>query len=121
MTIKKVLHVDDDERTLRVVARFLEGAGFEVVSTTNPFIAMIIKNERPDIIVMDVDMPLLPGDRIVSIIRGNNLSTLPVVYFSGRPARELAALAAKTQPAAYTQKEGGLPALVEKIRLFSSA
>jgi CheY-like chemotaxis protein len=115
LTAKKVLHVDDDELTLRTVARHLKASGFTVFSTTSPFIAPIIQAERPDVIVMDIDMPLLSGDRIVSIIRGNDFSTLPVIYFSGKPDHILAALAAKTQPATFMSKDKGLPALVQKI------
>jgi DNA-binding response OmpR family regulator len=112
---RKILHVDDDEATLRTVARHLKGSGYEVVSTTSPFIAPIIKQESPDLIVMDVDMPLLTGDKIVSIIRGNEFSTLPVIYFSGKPAGELAVMTSRTQPAAYVRKEDGLTELVRKI------
>lgn len=112
---KKVLHVDDDELTLRTVARHLEASGFTVFSTTSPFIAPIIKAKRPDVIIMDIDMPLLSGDRIVSIIRGNDFSALPVIYFSSKPDHVLAAMAAKTLPATFTSKDNGLPALVQKI------
>jgi DNA-binding response OmpR family regulator len=112
---KKILHVDDDEAVLRTVARHLKASGYEVVSTTSPFIAPIIKKEGPDLILMDVDMPLLSGDRIISIIRGNEFSTLPVIYFSGKPATELAVLASKTQPAAFVPKDAGLVDLVRKI------
>ena len=121
MAIGKVLHVDDDELTLRTVARFLEDAGFSVTSTTSPFIAPIIHRVKPDVIVMDIDMPLLSGDRIVSIIRGNDFSTIPVVYFSGKSAQELAALAAKTDCASYIRKADGLPALVQKIASLCTA
>jgi DNA-binding response OmpR family regulator len=111
----KVLHVDDDEVMLRTVARHLKTAGFTVFSTASPFIAPIITSEQPDVIVMDIDMPLLTGDRIVSIIRGNNFSTLPVIFFSGKAEHQLASMAAKAAPAAYVQKEHGLGALVDKI------
>jgi len=113
---RKVLHVDDDEPTLRTVARHLEASGFIVFSTTSPFIAPIIQKELPDVIVMDIDMPLLSGDRIMSIIRGNEFSTLPVIYFSSKPDKVLAALASKSQPASFVSKSQGLPALVQKIR-----
>jgi DNA-binding response OmpR family regulator len=113
---KKVLHVDDDEPTLRTVARHLTAAGFTVFSTTSPFIAPIINAERPDVIVMDIDMPLLSGDRIVSIIRGNEFSTLPVIFFSSKSEHILAAIAAKSLPATYATKDNGLPSLVLKIR-----
>lgn len=120
MAGKRVLHVDDDERVLRTVARFLEGAGYSVISTTNPFIAPIIKKEQPDIIVMDIDMPLLSGDKIVSIIRGNEFSMLPVIFFSAKPLHELSTHAAKTQPADYVQKEQGMAALLQKIVSLTS-
>jgi DNA-binding response OmpR family regulator len=118
--MKKVLHVDDDEPTLRTVARHLTAAGFTVISTTSPFIAPIIAAEAPDVIVMDVDMPLLAGDKIVSIIRGNEFSTLPVIYFSSKPESALAAMAVKSRPATYSTKDNGLPALVIKIREMTS-
>ena len=86
------------------MARHLEASGFTVFSTTSPFIAPIIQRERPDVIVMDVDMPMLSGDRIVSIIRGNEFSTLPVIFFSGKPDHILAGMAAKVQPASYCRK-----------------
>ncbi len=116
MPAKIVLHVDDDEPTLRTVARHLRACGFTVHSTTSPFIAPIIKAEQPDVIIMDIEMPLLSGDKMVSIIRKNDFSTLPVIYFSSKPEHMLAAMAAKTQPATFVSKEKGLPALVEKIR-----
>lgn len=116
MPAKKVLHVDDDEPTLRTVARHLTACGFVVFSTTSPFIAPIIKAEQPDVIVMDIDMPLLSGDRMVSIIRKNDYSKLPVIYFSSKPDHILAAIAAKTQPATFLSKGKGLPALVETIK-----
>jgi len=115
----RVLHVDDDEAILRTVARHLESSGYVVFSTTSPFIAPIIQKERPDVILMDVDMPLLSGDRIISIIRGNEFSTLPVIFFSGKSESVLASMAAKSQPAAFVLKSQGLPALVLKIRSFT--
>jgi DNA-binding response OmpR family regulator len=102
------------------VARYLEGAGFTVISTTSPFIAPIIHKERPQVLVIDIDMPLLSGDRIVSIIRGNEFSTLPVVYFSSKPSTELACFAAKTMPASHVHKDQGLPALAEKLRAYTT-
>lgn len=115
MTEIRVLHVDDDEPTLRAVARLLQGAGFAVVSTTSPFIAPLIKNEKPDVILMDVDMPLLTGDRIMSIIRGNEFSTLPVIFFSSKPREQLTSIAARCLPADYVQKSDGISALAKKI------
>lgn len=116
----KILHVDDDEVVLRTVARFLNGSGCTVHSTTTPFIAPIIQQEKPDIIVIDVDMPLLSGDRIVGVLHGHEFTGIPVIFFSGKPAAELAALTNKHPGSTYVRKESGLPALLEKIRSTSA-
>jgi CheY-like chemotaxis protein len=116
MAARKVLHVDDDERVLRTVARFLEGQGLLVISTTSPFIAPLIKQESPHVIVMDVEMPLLPGDRIAAILRGNDYGAIPVVFFSGRPHDELRAIVEKTPCSSFVHKESGLPSLLERIK-----
>ena len=120
MSAKKILHVDDDEPLLRMVARFLQGNGFTVVSTTSPFIAPIIQAEQPSLIIMDIDMPLLSGDKIVGIIRSQDFSTTPVIFFSGKPVPELLSVARRTAPADYVRKEDGFPALLAKINTFLS-
>lgn len=115
MSRKKILHVDDDERILRTVARFLEEKGYSVISTVSPFIAPIIQKDRPDLIIMDVDMPLLSGDRIMAILRNHDFIGMPVVFFSGKPVTQLMALTADHPSSSYVTKESGLPALLEKI------
>lgn len=113
---KKILHVDDDERALRMTSLHLEKEGFEVVSTTSPFVSHIIQQERPDLILMDVDMPLLTGDKIVSILRSHGYTGVPVIFFSAQPANVLASLAEQLPRSAYVLKDRGLGALVERIR-----
>jgi len=115
MPVRKVLHVDDDESVLRIVARYLAGKGIEVTSTTSPFIAPIVSAERPDVVVMDLDMPLLAGDKIVSIMRTHDFSTIPVVFFSGKPESRLATIVATLPGSTYVLKSAGLEALLAKI------
>jgi two-component system cell cycle response regulator DivK len=57
---RRVLVVEDEE-DLRDIARFtLEGAGFEVIEAVNG-VEGVAKSaaERPDLVLMDIQMPLL--------------------------------------------------------------
>lgn len=113
---QKILHVDDDEAVLRMVAHYLESNGYSVHSTATPFIAPIIQQEKPDVIVMDVDMPLLSGDRIVAVLHSHEFTGIPIIFFSGKSPQELAALTSKHPGSTYVRKESGLPVLLQKIR-----
>jgi CheY-like chemotaxis protein len=127
-----ILLAEDGPENQRLISFILKCAGAEVTVVDNgkqavDRILAECHNAQPggngpfDAVLMDIDMPLLSGDKIVSIIRGNEFSTLPVVYFSGKPSSELAAFAAKTQPAAHVQKDQGLQALADKIRSYTTA
>jgi two-component system cell cycle response regulator DivK len=59
---RRVLVVEDEE-DLRDIARFtLEGAGFEVIEAVNG-VEGVAKSEaeRPDLVLMDIQMPQLDG------------------------------------------------------------
>ena len=59
---RRVLVVEDEE-DLREIARFtLEGAGFEVIEAVNG-VEGVAKSEaeRPDLVLMDIQMPQLDG------------------------------------------------------------
>ncbi len=60
--MKKVLIVDDEPHVSLVIKQFLERAGLQVYTALNGELAMaIIAQERPDVIVTDVQMPKMGG------------------------------------------------------------
>lgn len=62
MDKKKVLIVDDDANILEVLKSGLEMLGYSVDTADNPPKArMLIQQERPDIILMDVSLPGTDG------------------------------------------------------------
>ena len=114
---KKVVYCDDDDHLLRMVSSFLEEKGFTVIASSNPFIAPLIDRERPDVIIMDIDMPLLRGDQIVSILENYGYTEeIPVIYFSGKEAEQILQIVRRTPCSSYVKKESGLDALYEKIK-----
>lgn len=91
-----VLVIDDDELATTAIKHALESAGFAVWTLLSPVGASrLIERSRIDAAVIDVNMPLIPGDRMVRLLRGwDQLRELPVVLVSGMPAASLASVAA---------------------------
>lgn len=80
----KILVVDDDSTILLVLTATLEEAGFDVLSTTDPYnVLPLLDRSRPDAIVLDILMPKLSGWDLLSQIRrrAQNHST-PVILLS---------------------------------------
>jgi CheY-like chemotaxis protein len=85
----RVLVIEDepDHRTLLGVA--LVEDGFEVVETTNgrEAIDYLLQNAEPDIILLDLLMPVASGWEVLNVLRTYlRLRRIPVIVVSGEPA-----------------------------------
>jgi DNA-binding response OmpR family regulator len=59
---EKILIVDDDVETLRLVGMMLQRQGYGVITASNGSQALTLTNaENPDLIVLDIMMPDLDG------------------------------------------------------------
>lgn len=79
--------MEDDPATIAVVARMLEGAGYEVLRTEDPRnVPLIAATGRvPDLILSDVEMPYLGGPELCIIVKSSpELSRVPVILMSGQ-------------------------------------
>ncbi len=116
-TRRKVLYIDDDERTLNVVSKYLITKGYEVFTSTSPFVAPIMEQEKPDLVVLDLNMPLLPGDRIAEILhRQGYTATIPLIFFSSESKEKIERIAGRFAHADWVSKQSGLDQLLLKIR-----
>lgn len=83
---RKVLLVDDDRDVLDILTRFLEEDGrFEIRVAGNGFDAgMMVKEYRPDIIVLDVMLPDINGKEVCHRVRSDNtLEDVRILCISG--------------------------------------
>lgn len=83
---RKVLLVDDDVDLLEIMTRFLVDDGrFEVKVAGNGFDAgMMVKEYRPDIIVLDVMLPDINGKEVCQRVRADNtLEEVRILCISG--------------------------------------
>ena len=84
----KVLVVDDDVELLRLIAFALRQAGYLVLEAQDgPSGAADFERERPDLVVLDVNLPRLNGFEVLKRIRAVSAST-PVMMLTVRSAEE---------------------------------
>jgi len=115
---RKILVVDDDKLTLEVVKDLLETAGYQVATLSAPrLIANVIVREQPDLILVDLRMPELPGDLLVEFARKFHLK-VPMVLFSAADEATLARLTEETGARGYIKKTDNHEQLLAQIRSF---
>lgn len=113
----KVVVIDDSEIVLEVTRGALEGAGFDVVTHDRPAgcVALIL-HEKPELVLMDVNMPGLGGDTIVSVLgKAAPTSDTVVLLHSSLSAEVLRGKAATAGAHGFIQKSGDLFGLVREV------
>lgn len=79
-TEKKVLIVDDEELTVRMLEEAVGGKGYAIRTALNGEDALsIVKEWHPDVILLDLVMPGLEGMKVVEAIRSMELSVRPSI------------------------------------------
>ncbi len=77
---KKVLLVEDNEVNRFIAIQSLSYLGFEITEAENGLIAInIIKNNNFDLILMDIQMPVMDGVQATSYIRNNINKLTPII------------------------------------------
>ena len=113
----KIVVIDDSEIVLEVTKGALEGAGYDVVTHDRPAgcVALIL-HEKPDLVLMDVNMPGLGGDTIVSVLgKAAPTSETVVLLHSSLSAEVLKSKAATAGAHGFIQKSGDLFGLVREV------
>src|ERR1700676_2881060 len=86
----KILVVDDDAAVRGVVKRYLSQNGLAVVMTDNGSEALIlIRESKPDLVLLDVEMPGLDGFAVCRVLKKETGSRqIPVIMMSGNMITE---------------------------------
>lgn len=119
--MKKILFVEDDPILGPVYEKQLLNAGFNVTLATDGEAGLqAVQETKPDLIVLDIDLPVISGVALMRIIRDTEgLKDLPVFVFTSAfdqgQIREINAL----QPEAVLIKSKQTPSeVVAKINVF---
>jgi CheY-like chemotaxis protein len=115
----KILVVDDSEIVCDSVTNMLEPRGYQIISLTSLFaFTQTLTTERPDLVLVDVSMPALDGDKLIHFSRKHDHVSSVMVLFSTRNKDELSRLAAQCGAAGYIQKTGDAERLQREVEAF---
>lgn len=83
---EKILIVDDDPETLRLVRMILQRQNYDVVTASNGMQGITMaRTEQPDLILLDVMMPDLDGYQVCQQIRSNpETAPIPIIMFTAK-------------------------------------
>jgi len=114
----KVLVVDDDPLVLRILRDKLVEAGFLVATTSSAFGALqVAEEQRPDLMIIDVMLPALPGQKIAAAAKERlGGSGLKVMLYSGKPAKELESLTREAGADGWALKTSDYEALLSQVK-----
>jgi DNA-binding response OmpR family regulator len=81
---KKVLIADDHPPTVTMIREVLEAEGYAVVTAANgPECLLMVERERPELVILDVIMPIMDGVQTLQVLRANEeTKDLPVIVLS---------------------------------------
>lgn len=93
-TTIRILYAEDDADGAKLTKMILEKENFEVEIALNGAKAWdAYKKQKPDILLVDLDMPKIDGLELTRMIRENDRQTHIIVYTShGKPSKEIAVL-----------------------------
>ena len=113
---KRILLVDDDEQVLTSVAQVMESEGYVAILAANGCEAVAqCRRYRPDLIVVDLNMPLKDGWATLEAIEEVR-PFLPMIVITGKPLQFERALAFGVD--ALMEKPLDLPVLLAAIGKF---
>jgi len=107
-----VLIAEDNPEHRYLYAHVLELAGYRVLEATNGERAVALAREaRPDVVVLDLGLPILDGYQVIQLLKGNALTrAIPIivvtVYAAGEDVARVAELGCElhmAKPARPTQ------------------
>ncbi|HJQ26783.1 MAG TPA: response regulator [Blastocatellia bacterium] len=118
---EKILVVDDSRDTLEMMTKLLEMESFNVITAADGRAGFdTAKAERPDIIITDINMPVLNGIEMIRLLRGEREFTrVPIMaitaYGPGVAKEALAAGAdhAATKPVDFESLIRGIRQLLD--------
>ena len=114
---KTVLIVEDNTLHMKMMNDLLQASGYEVLkSIDGNDVMVLVKEHRPDLIVMDIQLPGISGLELTQMLKADDeLKHIPVIAVTAFAMRgdEKAILEAGCDD--YAAKPISVPMLLEKI------
>lgn len=112
----KIMICDDDEGILDLLELVLRDEGYETIPEINSLnVSQIVDREHPDLLLLDLWMPVLSGDQVLRTLRDNpKTRKLPVIIISAsNDGKSIAMNAGATD---FVSKPFDLDKLVNRVK-----
>lgn len=111
-----IMIIDDEAGVRELLADALKLAGFETVSAADAMVAQtLLRTIKPNLLIVDINMPLMDGFEFIERIRGNGDNT-PALMLSARGDRADITRGLTLGADDYVTKPFGLEELVLRVR-----
>ena len=111
-----IMIIDDEAGVRELLADALKLAGFETVTAADAMVAQtLLRSTKPDLLIVDINMPMMDGFEFIERIRGNGDNT-PALMLSARGDRADITRGLTLGADDYVTKPFGLEELVLRVR-----
>ena len=116
-TSRKILLVDDESFMLNATATLLRKAGHEVyICEQWACVASTVRTHKPDLVLLDYNMPALTGDKICEILKRNTMNaSMRVFLYSSEPEPDLIEISQRCGADGYIRKNLPAADLVARV------
>lgn len=110
--------IDDSEVVLTVTRIMLQATGFDVVVCDSPVGAVLrVVSELPDIVLVDLQMASISGDRVVTALKGGaRTAGIRVCLYTSTPFSEAQEIMRRCRADGFIQKGSDKMTLAAAIR-----
>jgi len=113
--LKKILIIDDEPEVVQLIEKYLKREGFEIFTGgTGQEALHLAKNEKPDLIILDIMLPDFDGLEACKILRRDNLAPILLISAKGDDADKVLGLGLGADD--YLTKPFSLNELVARVK-----
>lgn len=113
----RVLIVDDDQLQLELMDRSLRHEGLQVATSSSVFgVSNIMRSFDPDVMLIDVHIPALPGDQLLNLVRRSAPPHTKYVLYSSCDEWRLKSLAKDTNADGWISKSADVSVVAKKLK-----
>lgn len=120
---KQILLVDDDPLIIRLLKDPLEKAGYQVKVATHGLEALqTVKERRPDLIILDILMPMLDGFKTARLLKfDKRFKDIPIIVLTSRNTEGERRMGEQVGANEFLLKPFRLPQVLEVVKRYLNA
>jgi DNA-binding response OmpR family regulator len=115
----KILVIDDESEITDIIKAFLTNAGYDVLVENSSVIGVEkAKSYRPDLILLDIMMPVMDGYEVCGSIKKDiELCSVPILFLTGKDASDDGGLSFKSGADLFIKKPFSCERLLQMVKM----